>query len=420
MAHWISTQQANNGNTAFFEASHNHHDVAKILLEHGADWSLPNSTGKTALHEVVWAGDNYKPFLQHILEKAKKSSDTQRFKEFLNYRNEIGRTALRVAAEQNRPACVNLLISYNADWSIPGNAKVTALHAACREGHEAVFFLLLQAAQKAGPSQLHDFLDARDDEGRTALSDAVQRDRVKFVKILLGDGARCEIANVRDESALHHASFAGNEVMVMHLLEASSKDPGFLDAKTNQGKTALMNAAEAGSASIIKLLLDKGADYTLICNNGFTALHHCAVRNKRAAVKCLLEITSQDKFTDSDGQQCFEKFLNWQSRIIAVSALCDVAIQGHIEIIDLLLNKYGAAYDRVDSQKCSPLHHAYGRGHSAAAEIILRYAASDTDKQRFRRFVELRDFRDKTVWELAEERKDERWHQLMKECGAAP
>lgn len=421
--------RAQNGCTALFEACQsdlNHHDVARILLDAGADWSIPNGRGMTVLHKLVWAGDKYKAFLAHILEKAKKTSHTPRFKSFLDFRNEAGRTALRVAAEQNRSACLELLLAYDADWSMPGYLKVTALHAACWEGHETVFSLLLQAARKASPSRLKDFLDTRNNDGKTALAYAVERDRLAFVKTLLGDGAAYEIANVRETTVLHLASFEGKLAIATHLLEFASKDPDqarfkrFLNARNSKGKTALMDAAETGRPLIIERLLNNSADYTLPDNNGFTALHYCAFRNKRAAVERLLEIASRDRTTNSNGQQRFENFLNQKCKGRAVSALCDVATQGHKEVIDLLVNRYGAAYDSVDSQNYSPLHHAYGRNHPAAAEIILRYAASDTDKQRFRKFVELRDHRNKTVWEVAAERKDERWHQIMRQCGAAP
>ena len=69
--------RADDGQTAFFEAccsDHNHHDVAKILLDTEADLDTPDNSKRTVLHMLVMAGDKYKPFLANILEKPRKPS----------------------------------------------------------------------------------------------------------------------------------------------------------------------------------------------------------------------------------------------------------------------------------------------------------------------------------------------------------
>lgn len=226
---------------------------------------------------------------------------------------------MRAAAEQNRSACVELLLSYDAKWSIPDNLKITALHNACWEGYETILSLLLQAAQKTSPSQFEEFLDARDFEGKTALADAVVKDRLTFVKPLLEDGASYEIANVRNESVLHMTSHGGKKAMVTLLLEISSKDPDqarferFLDAQNNKGKTALIDAAETDRASIIKLLLDAGAEYNILDKNGSTALHYCAVRDHKSCVDILLQIASEDP-----DRAKFNNFLNHINRFLGI------------------------------------------------------------------------------------------------------
>ena len=60
-----------------------------------------------------------------------------------------------------------------------------------------------------------------------------------------------------------------------------------VDLPANDCMTPLMGAAEANHAGTVKLLLEAGADKTLVCNNGRTALWF-AEENGNDAVAALL------------------------------------------------------------------------------------------------------------------------------------
>ena len=416
--------QARNKHTALFEACHfskNHLDVAQLLLDAGADWSIPDEFDATPLHMIVCGGDN-RAFAAVLLDKARKNTDILGFKKFLNTQNRFGRTALMDAVNLNRLSCIELLLEYGADWSICNNSKVTPLHAASWEGHDAVLRLLLNAAQDSGEKRCKEFLNCRNDDGKTALLDAVVRDRPSFVKLLLQKGADYSIPNKRNETALHCSSFAGKEGVTAILLEKASQEidearfKRFLNFRNDKGKTALMDAAETDRTSIIKLLLDKDADYAILDNDGFTALHYGVFRNKtRASMDCLLAKASQD--TTDNGQR-FKDFLNHKGHPGDQTAVKDAVWKGHKEMVDLLLNKYGAAYDCIDKEHCSILHHGYARFGTSVAEMILAHAANHPDKQRFRDWLQVKDFRNKTVWELTDDWRDEGMKQLMRKYGA--
>lgn len=295
-----SKLEVQNSPSALFEAcTRSHNDVARVLLDYGADWSIRDDWEMTVLHKTVDEGDS-NVFMAYLLEKAYNGSSASQFDEFLNAKNVRSGTALIMAALKGRSLCVALLLKYGADWSLASDVEVTALHVFCWMGQETELALLLNVARKAERSRFESFLNHRNDQGKTALLDAIETDRPPFVKQLLEHGADYAVAKFNGETALHVGSFRGFESAIERVLERTSLDTdqarvtSFLNARNDKGKTALMDAAETDRSSIIQLLLKHGADYTVQDNSGFTGLHHGASRDNRASVQCLLEHAQKD------------------------------------------------------------------------------------------------------------------------------
>ena len=122
-------------------------------------------------------------------------------------------------------------------------------------------------------------VDARDQEGATALNRAVEQDDLEVVKILLENGADIEADDwdtpwreeinengsyreVKDFSGrpLTLATMNGNHTMMRELLAAGAD----LEARSNigsfQGESALHSATLLGDESTMRILLDGGAD----------------------------------------------------------------------------------------------------------------------------------------------------------------
>lgn len=412
------------GRTALFEAvAMGHNDIARILLEHGADWSIPNDINMTVLHKITHEGDD-SIFMAYLLDKAYNGSTASQFNDFLNAKNHLGRTALMAAAIRNRVSCVDLLLKFGADWSLASNPDTTALHFVCWEGHELVLTLLLRTAQAADKERLEGFLNHRNDDGKTGLLDAVERNRPSFVKQLLDVGADYAITRLNGENALHIGSFRGHKEAVELVLEKASLDTGktklitLLNGRNDKGKTALMDAAETDQSQIIELLLHHGADYTLQDNDGFTALHYCAYRNHRPSVERLLALTSLDKSLNETTKALrFQTFLNHQSHTEQVTALRDVAPRGNVEIVDLLLNTYDADYGVVDNNGNSPLHVGVQWGRLGVVEKLLEYARREGNGERFEGFLGMRNKEGKTAWREAVERERRRMMEKLKRVG---
>jgi ankyrin repeat protein len=136
-----------------------------------------------------------------------------------------GRTALTVAAAQDKPELVRRLLASGANAE-PPEGQMTPLAAAIRAGSLECARLMIDAG--AG-------LDRSDADGRLPLTLAV---------------------------------LAGQDEILEMLLERGSDPNG---RNMNDGSTALMWAANTGRKSYIELLLEKGADAGIAANDGWTA-----------------------------------------------------------------------------------------------------------------------------------------------------
>jgi ankyrin repeat protein len=215
----------------------------------------------------------------------------------------------------------------------------------------SVLLLLLQAA-------------GVDPDGTTALHWAAYHDRIDEVRVLLGKGAKADVANRFGSTPLSLACRNGNEAMVALLLEAGADPnagaepplltasrhgrPGVLKALLAKGakvdSNALMAAAAEGHADAVGLLLDAGAKP----KSGFGPLHVAARNGRLDAVRVLLKAGADPKAaveSPSGGRGSMRK---------GTSALILAVENGHFELA-LALVDAGADPNDV---RCgySPLH----------------------------------------------------------------
>lgn len=163
------------------------------------------------------------------------------------------------------------------------NAVASALKGKAQEDDLIVTAIIqdnfkdLEKFVKAGP----DATNKTDEFGRSALMrtayvnfsnasaiDKTDAKRVGMVELLVKHGARLDARDNDGWSALMWASWSGLTKGVSRLLELGAS-PQFAD---RQGNTALLIAAQRGNAEIVKALLAKGADKAAANNAGITAL----------------------------------------------------------------------------------------------------------------------------------------------------
>ena len=152
-----------------------------------------------------------------------------------------------------------------------------------------------------------------DRAGNTLLTQAVRRDLPTLVDYLMQRRARLNIRNRNGETALSIAAYTGKLTYVQRLVEAGAevnfygwpplsyaaynghldiveyllKHGAEVDAKTENGSTALFFASRFGHIEVVKLLLKNKADATIANENGDTAIDW-ALKDKNTDIEDLL------------------------------------------------------------------------------------------------------------------------------------
>ena len=208
--------------------------IASLLLKNGADI---NEQSTTPLYvQITFMLDNYQQIgknqnyqqtmndwlkLLHIAND-KKMGDIQATDEY-------GNTALHRVAALGHPDIIKSMIQLGAKPTVTNNNHETPLMLAVKEGqNEAVQVLY----------DYHDKKLDRDAEGNTLLFSAAMNGREDTLRLLL------------------------------------RKDKEEINSKNNEGKTALIIAAEYGYTKIVEILLHNGADVALKSKEGKTALDY--------------------------------------------------------------------------------------------------------------------------------------------------
>jgi uncharacterized protein len=135
-------------------------------------------------------------------------------------------------------------------------------------GQHGLFIALRESSLKAAKT-LIDWpktdLNAANKANETPLMMAVLKGQVAMAAAMLAKEAD---VNKPGWAPLHYAATAANIELITLLLE----NHAYIDAESPNGSTPLMMAAQYGTASAVKLLLEEGADPLLKNQLGLTAI----------------------------------------------------------------------------------------------------------------------------------------------------
>jgi ankyrin repeat protein len=307
------------------------------------------------------------------------------------------------AAAHRAYACLELLLERGADVDRSDPQGRVGLSTAFMAGDEAAVDRLLRAgANPFFPG--HDWVLHVDSSlGKEAR--ALRRRGLKAQEEYRKD--------TEAERELADAAGAGDAEAVARLLD-EGRDPDFRDLPRG-GKTALMLAAAAGHASVVELLLRRGASPSLSDRDSherkrgrgstleiestfsdWTALHHAAASNRASTIRALVAGGADPEERTSAGDTALH-LAALNGKPAAVSALLKLgadpnsrnrdqstplliaAYFGPLKCVRALLQA-GADLHARDSEGYTPILAACWEDKAHAAEVLVKAGASLADR----------------------------------------
>lgn len=172
-------------------------------------------------------------------------------------------------------------------------------------------------------------LNCRDLSGQTPLHWAVERDNAALVKYLLECEAQADARDNNGATALHKAVLKNNPAVIRHLIELGRATLNVRTKDEAGGNAPLHEAAAAGQADVVQLLLAHKADANVKSAQGKTPLMRAIAKNREAVARILAE-ASDVNAADGTGRTA----LHW------------AAFYGHDEIVRTLLARHAATHLR--------------------------------------------------------------------------
>ncbi len=387
---------ATNANAAMIEA----------LLKAGADPKAPLPGGQTILMTASRTGnpDAVKALLRHGVDVNAKEST-------------YGETALMWAASENHAVVVELLIEFGADFNARSNPLVYPKDRFGLEGVTTIlphgsWTVLMYAAQQGATDAARVLamagakLNVTDPDGTTALVFAIINGHYDTAALLAEKGADPNIADTAGMAALYAAvdmstlgevygrparkstsKLTALDLMAILLKHGANPNatlksvtlarahtPG--EGTLGEGTTPLMRAARNGDAPAMRLLLDRGADPTLVQKN------HSTVLMLAAGLGRGLGVFAKEYSTEAEMLDAVKVLLD---RHIDINAANDqgltalhYAAMASDDIVRLLAAN-GANLEAKDKQGRTPLDSALGvggRGRAGGPPIVREQTAA--------------------------------------------
>jgi len=214
-------------------------------------------------------------------------------------------------------------------------------------------------------------VDVKDEDGKTALAWAAEKDQTESVRALLSGRYTADV-NTQDKlgsTPLSWASYNGNTDVVKILIEAGAN----LDLEGPNHKTPLYYASFQGHSGVVKLLLEAGANTELAENlTESTPLMAATYRRHADIVKLLLKHGANIDNVNMHGQTALSMASEHDiSDVMGIllehranpniaettegwTALHFACFNDQIEAVRLLLNA-GADVDAQDHQRRKPI-----------------------------------------------------------------
>jgi ankyrin repeat protein len=242
-------------------------NMIKVLLDHGADVNVKDNKGLAPLYYAIARG------LEDI------AGSLLQYNPDINVTDNNGRTYLHHVSEKGLVDITKYLIDHNADVNASDKQGLAPLHYASLEGHTEIAQLLISRGAD---------INIQDNFGLTPLHHAVAKGYKEMVEILLEHNALVDLQDSAGRTALHFAagatSLIGRNTGGVYDDSVTKDSIYMVECLLNHGADINIRDKILGWTPlhcavridfyepIVKLLLERGADSTIMDNRGLVPL----------------------------------------------------------------------------------------------------------------------------------------------------
>ncbi|XP_035775007.1 serine/threonine-protein phosphatase 6 regulatory ankyrin repeat subunit B-like isoform X2 [Anopheles albimanus] len=385
-----------NGDTALHLAARRKDvEMARILIDYGANVDVQNGEGQTALHIAAAEGDEAMVKYFYTVRASAGITDFQdrtpmhlaaenghasiieiladKYRASIYERTKDGSTLMHIASLNGHAECATTLFRKGVYLHMPNKGGARSIHTAAKYGHVGIISTLLNKGEK---------VDVPTNDHYTALHIAVQSAKPAVVETLLGFGAEVHVRGGRlRETPLHIAARVrdGDRCALMLL-----KSGAGANKTTDDGQTPVHVAAKNGNTMTLDLLLEDNGDPLIKSNVGETPLHLGARNCHPQIVKHLIDFVMM-----KHGKEVLRNYLNFTNEdgATALHYACQVTKDevkkpnGDRDIVKMLLENGADVALNTKSTLETCFHAVAVAGNNdVLTEMISHMTATDIQK----------------------------------------
>lgn len=273
--------------------------MGTISILHASQSELSNGVGDTPLHKAVRSNDI--ATVQALIEQGAD----------INARNQFGDTPLHVAPQYGNTQIVDALIKEGADINAKNQNGITPLHRAVIYEQPTIAKLLID--QKAD-------VDAQNEFGDTPLHIAVNRGLINLIKILVQGNANTTIKNDDQKtpvdlirSKVIDIGYLTNNPLTWAIIENNEEEfdklvgiKNYRDMPDHDLNTPLHKAIDWERLDMANALIEHSV--TIDAQNKFdnTPLHRAVRKNMTSIIKTLIQRGADPAIKTKSKKSAFE------------------------------------------------------------------------------------------------------------------